>query len=179
MSKSEFDFLNSEMFQNISLAAWDPGKFNQSLSKWLKTPDFDLFTNYKLFIKKNPKANLHLIDPRSIWRLWEALQEFSGYKIRTNPPSSGFLGIALLLPVCEYVDVVEYIPSTRLNGRCHYFSEEINTSCTFGVWHPLGAEKLMAYDMNSSKDFIVFQNGVIRIRRPAKDECVAEMMLND
>lgn len=162
------------MYQNISLAAWDPGKFNESLSKWLKAPDFDLFTNYKLFIKKYPEANLHLIDPRSIWRLWEALQEFSGYKIRTNPPSSGFLGIALLLPVCEYVDVVEYIPSTRLNGRCHYFSEEINTSCTFGVWHPLGAEKLMAYDMNVSKDFIVFQNGVLRIRRPEENACVSD-----
>lgn len=30
-----------------------------------------------------------------------------------------------MLPVCKYVDIIEYIPSTRLNGRCHYYDEEV------------------------------------------------------
>lgn len=36
-----------------------------------------------------------------------------------------FSGLALLLPHCPHVDFIEYIPSTRLNGRCHYYSKEV------------------------------------------------------
>lgn len=35
--------------------------------------------------------------------------------------------MALLLPHCPFIDFIEYIPSTRLNGRCHYYSKEVNT----------------------------------------------------
>lgn len=34
VSKSDFNFLNENIFKNISLAAWDPGKYNESLSQW-------------------------------------------------------------------------------------------------------------------------------------------------
>lgn len=37
-----------------------------------------------------------------------------------------FIGLALLLPYCPVVHFIEYIPSTRLNGRCHYYSKEVN-----------------------------------------------------
>lgn len=36
-------------------------------------------------------------------------------------------GLGLLLPVCRYIDVVEYIPSTRMNGLCHYYDDEVST----------------------------------------------------
>lgn len=110
----------------------------------LSSPDFNLFENYKLFMERYPNADFHLIDPRSIWRIWTFLQRYSDVNIRWNPPSSGFIGknhkvisnvtltlsnkligLALMLPVCTYVDVIEYIPSTRLNGRCHYYDEEV------------------------------------------------------
>lgn len=48
---------------------------------------------------------------------------------------------------------------------------QMNPACTFGSWHPLAAEKLMAIGMNSADDFTVFQNGVIRIRRPDIGSC--------
>lgn len=105
-----------------------------------------------------------------------------------------FPGLALLLPHCPQVDFVEYVPSTRLNGRCHYYSKEVcskinllsrlswspdflhsqmNSACTFGSWHPLAAEKLMALDMNMAEDddMSVFQFGILRIRRPDKLLC--------
>lgn len=105
-----------------------------------------------------------------------------------------FTGLALLLPYCSYVDIVEYMPSTRLTSRCHYYDTEVkfnirnndlnyslneslaiinqmNSACTFGAWHPLAAEKLMTYDMNSANDFSTFQNGVIRIRKPKNNGC--------
>ena len=104
---------------------------NASLRDWLKAPDFDLFTNYEKFMISNPKADVHLIDPRSLWNLWKVLQDFANIPIVKNIPSSGFIGIAILLPVCSELDIVEYIPSTRLNGRCHYYSEEVTIPETF------------------------------------------------
>lgn len=47
----------------------------------------------------------------------------------------------------------------------------MNSACTFGAWHPLAAEKLMTYDMNTANDFSTFQNGVIRIRKPTNNGC--------
>lgn len=126
VSKPQFKFLQSPLFKNISLAAWDPGKFNETLQQWHQNPDFDLFSNYEKFMEANPAADFHLIDPRSLWKLWKVLQDYSDASIPRNPPSSGFIGIAMLLPTCSYLDVVEYIPSTRLNGKCHYYSDEVN-----------------------------------------------------
>lgn len=47
----------------------------------------------------------------------------------------------------------------------------MNSACTFGSWHPLAAEKLMALDMNMADDMSVFQFGILRIRRPDKLLC--------
>lgn len=56
-------------------------------------PDFNLFHNYQKFMEKQPYSNFYLINPRSIWNLWKTLQIFhKKYKIRRNPPSSGFIG---------------------------------------------------------------------------------------
>ncbi|XP_020800737.1 beta-galactoside alpha-2,6-sialyltransferase 1 isoform X2 [Drosophila serrata] len=174
VTKPEFDFTHAPIFRNVTIAAWDPGKYNGTLEDWLTSADYDLFTNYEIYRRRYPKSRAFLIDPHSVWRLWQSLQMFAGNKpISRNPPSSGFIGLALLLPHCPQVDFVEYVPSTRLNGRCHYYSKEMNSACTFGSWHPLAAEKLMALDMNMAEDddISVFQFGILRIRRPDKLLC--------
>lgn len=125
VSKPEFNFLTNPLFKNITLAAWDPAPLNASLDEWFANPDFDIFTNYELFMIKNPNADFHLINPQSLWELWAILQGFATIPIVENIPSSGFIGVALLLPVCSKLDIVEYMPSTRLNGKCHYYSDEV------------------------------------------------------
>ncbi|TDG47759.1 hypothetical protein AWZ03_005903 [Drosophila navojoa] len=172
VTKPEFDFAHAPIFRNVTIAAWDPGRYNGTLEDWLTSADYDLFTNYEIYRRRYPKSRAFLIDPHSVWRLWQSLQMFAGNRaIRRNPPSSGFIGLALLLPHCPQVDFIEYVPSTRLNGRCHYYSKEMNSGCTFGSWHPLAAEKLMALDMNVADDMSVFQFGILRIRRPDKLLC--------
>lgn len=56
------------------------------------------------------------------------LQDFAKFPIVQNIPSSGFIGIAILFPICSQINIVEYIPSTRLNGKCHYYSDEVRFS---------------------------------------------------
>lgn len=85
-----------KIFQNITIAAWDPGKYNLTLKDWLNNADFNLFTNYEIYRKKYPKSNAYLVDPNSIWKLWQQLQLFTNIFIRKNPPSSGFIGIHVL-----------------------------------------------------------------------------------
>ena len=58
----------------------------------LATPDFNLFDNFKKFRSSHPQSNFHIIDPRSIWRAWTALQDLTDVPIRKNPPTSGFIG---------------------------------------------------------------------------------------
>lgn len=34
VSKREFNFVDSPIFVNVSIAAWDPGKYNGTLADW-------------------------------------------------------------------------------------------------------------------------------------------------
>lgn len=163
VSKPEFEFLHSDMYRNITLLAWDPSNYSSSLEEWVAAPQFDLFKNYFAFKKAHSKAKFFLVDPRSVWRLWDFLQSNSPSMLRRNPPSSGFLGLSILLPHCDYVDVFEYVPSVRVTKKCHYYDDEDNASCTFGVWHPLAAEKLLTYSINMASDTAVFQEGYVRV----------------
>ncbi|XP_075235729.1 beta-galactoside-a-2,6-sialyltransferase [Lycorma delicatula] len=163
LSKPEFNFLNSPLYKDIKLVAWDPSNYTSTLKQWLKDPDFDVFSPYIKHRDSSPETNFHLIDPRDLWRLWNFLQAHTSVRIRKNPPSSGFLGLALLLPYCSYVNMFEYIPSMRLTSHCHYFDITEDESCTFGVWHPLAAEKLLALNFNQAPDRTVFQTGYITI----------------
>lgn len=66
---------------------------------------------YRLNNESNLLASLAL-------ELWK-------WKCRFSAVFFLFSGIALLLPYCSYLDVVEYMPSTRLTSRCHYYDSEV------------------------------------------------------
>lgn len=93
VTKPHFNFTHAPIFQNVTIAAWDPGKYNTSLREWRASADYDLFSNYAIYRRNYPKSRAFLIDPHSVWRLWQSLQTFVGRRpIRKNPPSSGFIG---------------------------------------------------------------------------------------
>ncbi|KAG5893484.1 hypothetical protein JTB14_010535 [Gonioctena quinquepunctata] len=163
VTKQQFNFLKSPLYKNVTIVAWDPSNYTSSIDDWLENPEFNLFPNYMAFRKNDPKSRVFLLNPRSVWDLWDFLQDNSPGRLRRNPPSSGFLGLRLLLPFCNFVDVFEYVPSTRVTKRCHYYDPEDNPSCTFGVWHPLAAEKLLTYFISTADDKTSFQIGYVRI----------------
>lgn len=62
--------------------------------------------------------------------------------------------------------ITENVLYYSYNSFLFSFILQINAACTFGAWHPLAAEKLMTFDMNSANDFSTFQSGIVRIRKP-------------
>ncbi|KAK3912515.1 Beta-galactoside alpha-2,6-sialyltransferase 2 [Frankliniella fusca] len=163
ISKPEFNYLESPLYSNIKIVAWDPSKYNHTMEQWYQNPDHDIFTSYFKHRMLKPETNAHILNPSSLWDLWDYIQAHMPLRIRRNPPSSGFLGLALLLPHCAHVDMFEFIPSFRMTKRCHYYDNLDDISCTFGVWHPLSAEKLLLLSMNIANDTEVFRDGYIRI----------------
>nr|CAD7458498.1 unnamed protein product [Timema tahoe] len=163
VSKPVFGFLDSPLYRGMMLLAWDPSNYSATLDEWYKNPDFDLFSPYFEHRVRHPSGVFHLLDPRALWTLWEYIQSHIPIRIRKNPPSSGFLGLALTLPHCRLVDLVEYVPSLRLTKRCHYWDVTEDSSCTFGVWHPLAAEKLLTLALNIADDAAVFSQGYVRV----------------
>lgn len=77
----------------------------------------------------------------------------------------------MMLHLCAHVNVYEYIPSVRLTKRCHYFDIHENSACTFGGWHPLASEKMLALSMNAGTDSDIFVTGVVRIKGISSLEC--------
>lgn len=72
-------------------------------------------------------------------------------------------GLAMLLPRCMVVNMFEFIPSERMTHRCHYYHEKVDVTCTFGIWHPLAAEKLLMLAANTMSDQTVFHTGFMSI----------------
>jgi len=73
------------------------------------------------------------------------------------------IGLAMLLPRCTVVNMFEFIPSERMTHRCHYYHEKVDVTCTFGIWHPLAAEKLLMLTANTMPDQTVFHTGFLSI----------------
>nr|XP_023027108.1 beta-galactoside alpha-2,6-sialyltransferase 2 [Leptinotarsa decemlineata] len=92
VTKPEFNFLKSSLYKNVTVIAWDPSNYSSSIGSWLENPEFNLFPNYMAFRKNDPKSRVFLLNPQSIWDLWDFLQDNSPSRLRRNPPSSGFLG---------------------------------------------------------------------------------------
>ena len=166
VGKPEFGFLDDRrLYSNAPVLVWDPCSYNaSSLSDWYKNPDFPFFETYFAKRLMRPESDLHLLNPFSLWNIWNWLQaKHPDVPLLPNPPSSGFLGLVLAVQHCRKVNVYEFVPSMRLTKRCHYYDDQENLGCTIGDWHPLAAEKLTALDLNVANDTQVFSDGFLTI----------------
>lgn len=165
--------LTSKSFNITSLSGsvfltWDPFQYvfpfrMHPVSTALKS-DFAIIETYKAIRAQNPHIPLYMIDPYTVWRLYDELSMTTMKALPRTPPTSGFIGISLLLNICSYVHVYEYLPSMRLSELCHYYSdaskaESKSLGCTFGDWHPTATEKLYTLAINSATDEQLIVNG--------------------
>ncbi|KAM9031496.1 beta-galactoside alpha-2,6-sialyltransferase 2 isoform X1 [Sarcophilus harrisii] len=141
-------FIESSLYKDVILVAWDPAPYSANLHLWYKKPDYNLFTPYIQHRRKNPNQPFYILHPKFIWQLWDIIQENTKEKIQPNPPSSGFIGILIMMSLCREVHVYEYIPSVRQTDLCHYHELYYDAACTLGAYHPLLYEKLLVQRIN-------------------------------
>ncbi|RVE42141.1 hypothetical protein evm_013202 [Chilo suppressalis] len=171
VTKPEYNFLADPMYSGISILMWDPANFTSTLKDWYYHPDFPLFPVYKKLLASRPNSDVHLLNPQVLWDLWTILQDSSPYKLRRNPPSSGFIGLWFALQRCNRVRAFEYVPSARASRRCHYYSSYEDSACTLGSWHPLAQEKALAERLRDNSDLDTFQRGFIDVPGLRNADC--------
>ncbi|KAM7098568.1 beta-galactoside alpha-2,6-sialyltransferase 2 [Molossus nigricans] len=142
-------FLDSSLYKDVILVAWDPAPYSANLNQWYKKPDYNLFTPYVQHRQRHPNQPFYILHPKFIWQLWDIIQENTKEKIQPNPPSSGFIGILIMMSLCSEVHVYEYIPSVRQTELCHYHELYYDAACTLGAYHPLLYEKLLVLRLNA------------------------------
>ncbi|XP_030283648.1 beta-galactoside alpha-2,6-sialyltransferase 2 [Sparus aurata] len=142
-------FNTSSIYKNVTLVAWDPAPYTVNLHKWYASPDYNLFGPYVEHRKLHPDQPFYILHPSYVWRLWDVIQGNTQENIQPNPPSSGFIGILLMMALCEQVHVYEYIPSMRQTDLCHYHERYYDAACTLGAYHPLLYEKSLIQRINT------------------------------
>ncbi|KAH7962167.1 hypothetical protein HPB52_014669 [Rhipicephalus sanguineus] len=120
LARPEFDFFNSALYRNVTLVVWDPSRDRQPLDK-ASAPSAEEIRSYWLRREVLPDEPFYLMHPDSVWEAWHFLDSENPGPVLRNPPSSGFLGLLLLLKQCRHVDAYELVPSMRLTKRCHYY----------------------------------------------------------
>ncbi|XP_041055583.1 beta-galactoside alpha-2,6-sialyltransferase 2-like [Carcharodon carcharias] len=170
----EHKFNNSTLFKNIVLVAWDPAPYSVNLLKWYKKPDYNLFLPYLRYRRKNPDQPFYILHPKFVWQLWDIIQENTQEKIQPNPPSSGFIGILIMMSLCDNVNIYEYIPSVRLTDLCHYHERYYDAACTLGAYHPLLYEKLLVQRMNKGMKADLYTKGKVIVPGFCTMKCSGE-----
>ncbi|XP_076002996.1 beta-galactoside alpha-2,6-sialyltransferase 2-like [Genypterus blacodes] len=158
-----FQFNSSPLYQDVTLVAWDPASYSLDLLKWFKNPDYDLFTPYSERRRRRPKQPFYILHPRFLWSLWDVIQANTVENIQPHPPSSGFLGIMLMLTLCGEVDVYEFLPSVRQTDLCHYHERKCDKAYTIGDYHPLLYEKRLVQRMNVAAEPDVRTKGKVTL----------------
>lgn len=156
-------FNTSSLYKDVTLVAWDPAPYTANLQRWYDSPDYNLFTPYVRRRQHRPEQPFYILHPKFIWQLWDVIQGNTEENIQPNPPSSGFIGILLMMTLCEEVQVYEYIPSLRQTDLCHYHEQYYDSACTLGAYHPLLYEKMLVQRMNTGSTHDLKRKGRVTL----------------
>ncbi|XP_054483334.1 beta-galactoside alpha-2,6-sialyltransferase 2-like [Anoplopoma fimbria] len=157
-------FSSSSLYQDVTLLVWDPASYSANLTQWFQKPDFDLFSAYVRRRRLRPEQPFYILHPDFIWGLWDLIQDNTQDQIQPNPPSSGFIGILLMMSLCREVSVYEFIPSLRRSDLCHYYERYHDAACTLGAYHPLMFEKLLVQRINQGDQDQLRRKGKVTLR---------------
>ena len=86
------------IFSKSPVLIWDPSGYNSSLDTWYGGgADFPFFQTYFSKRLMRPEDEVHLLNPNSLWSIWDWLQSQSKWNLLPNPPSSGMYVYIYLL----------------------------------------------------------------------------------
>lgn len=147
--RKEFFFTNMKGLGD-QFVIWDPTTYNVNLTEWYSNPEYKFFDNFRQWVDKMQGQEAFILNPNFIWKVWTVIQAFSAERIQPNPPSSGTIGLALLMNICKKIDLYGFL-SLKGIELCHYYDSMKDTACTYGAYHPLIFEKkAMAFIAQSS-----------------------------
>ncbi|XP_059804648.1 beta-galactoside alpha-2,6-sialyltransferase 1-like isoform X2 [Hypanus sabinus] len=132
-------------------------------SQWFKHPEYDFFGSYTKYREENPGQPFYIINPKAQWQIWNIMQENTAEDIQRNPPSSGLIGILLMMTICDQINVYEFLPSQRRTDLCHYFEKFQDQACTVGAYHPLMFEKNLVKRINQGSDRDIHLQGKVTL----------------
>ncbi|XP_063162806.1 beta-galactoside alpha-2,6-sialyltransferase 1 [Candoia aspera] len=167
----EKKFVSDVQYNFGTIIVWDPAPYHANIDEWFQKPDYNFFESYKHYRKRHPKQPFYILNPYMQWQLWDILQENSPEDIQPNPPSSGMLGIVLMMNFCDEVDVYEFLPSKRQTDICHYYQKFFDQACTLGAYHPLLFEKNMVKHLNQGTDEDIYNYGKVTLPGLRKAQC--------
>uniref|UniRef100_A0A8C6D270 Beta-galactoside alpha-2,6-sialyltransferase 1 n=1 Tax=Moschus moschiferus TaxID=68415 RepID=A0A8C6D270_MOSMO len=156
---TEAGFLKDSLYNEGILIVWDPSVYHSDIPKWYRNPDYSFFNNFKIYRKLHPDQPFYILKPQMPWELWDIIQEISSEQIQPNPPSSGMLGIVIMMSLCDQVDIYEFLPSKRKTDVCYYYQRYFDSACTMGAYHPLLFEKNMVKHLNLGTDEDIYLLG--------------------
>ncbi|KAL1788897.1 hypothetical protein HispidOSU_025695 [Sigmodon hispidus] len=149
---TEKNFLKNSLYNEGILVVWDPSLYHADIPSWYQKPDYNFFETYKSYRRLHPEQPFYLLKPQMPWELWDIIQEMAPDWIQPNPPSSGMLGIIIMMTLCDQVDIYEFLPSKRKTDMCYYYQSYFDNACTMGAYHPLLFEKNMVKHLNEGTD---------------------------
>ncbi|KAM3601000.1 uncharacterized protein V6R79_005833 [Siganus canaliculatus] len=161
MASDDFHFLSNSMYNSGVLVAWDP--FTADPTQWYSKTDYPIFTQYESYRKLHPEQPFYILHPRYEWQLWRQIQDNTAEHIQKNPPSSGMLGIVMMMSLCEELHVYEFLPSRRKTDLCHYYQHFFDAACTLGAYHPLMYEKNLVTRMNQGSNRDIYNHGRVTL----------------
>ncbi|XP_070560084.1 beta-galactoside alpha-2,6-sialyltransferase 2-like [Ptychodera flava] len=138
------------MLKDTTLVIWKTtgGIYNGNLYQWMKRSK-TFITAYLKWTSDHPNNPMYVVNPVSLWRGWDVIQEFYNEPLPPHTPSSGFVGVLLMLPQCEEIDVYGYVrPNWKDHITCHYFAEKCPPQPK-QTYHPVRAERHLLLKMNS------------------------------
>lgn len=156
-------FLRDALYNTGILIIWDPAPYHAEIHEWYRKPDYKFFETYKLYRVRHPEQPFYILNPKMQWQLWDIIQENSLEHIQPNPPSSGTLGILIMMTLCDEVDVYEFLPSKRQTDICHYYQKFHDRACTMGAYHPLLFEKNLVKRINQGTDEDIYTHGKVTL----------------
>ncbi|XP_028942798.1 beta-galactoside alpha-2,6-sialyltransferase 1 isoform X1 [Antrostomus carolinensis] len=159
----EQQFLREALYNTGILIVWDPAPYHAEIHEWYRKPDYNFFESYKSYRSIHPEQPFYILNPKMQWQLWDILQENSLEHIQPNPPSSGMLGIVIMMTLCDEVHVYEFLPSKRQTDICHYYQKFHDRACTMGAYHPLLFEKNLVKHINQGTDEDIYTRGKVTL----------------